>query len=72
MKKKPNFHPLSMLPTILMVSKGQLESSKEQLINMKAVEDKPYVLDDEIINRSLKLYSEQNEDVGVFLEQWRM
>jgi hypothetical protein len=71
MKEKPIFHPLSMLPTILMISEGQLESSKEQLINMKAVEDKPYVLDDEVINRSLKLYNEQNEIVDVFLEQCR-
>jgi len=69
MKKKPNFHPLSMLPTILMVLKGQLEFSKEQRINMKAVANKPYVLDDEIINRFLKLYGEQNEYIGIFLEQ---
>lgn len=69
--KEKIFHPLSMLPTILMISEGQLESSKEQLINMKAIEGKPHVLDDEIINRSLKLYTEQNEIVDVFLEQCR-
>lgn len=71
MKEKQKFHPFSMLPTILMISEGQLESSKEQLINMEAVKDKPHVLDDEIINRSLKLYNEQNEDVNAFLEQCR-
>lgn len=71
MNKQPNFHPLSMLPTILMISEGNLESSKKQLINMKAVEDKPHVLDDEIINRSLKLYNEQNEYIDIFLEQCR-
>ena len=69
--KEKIFHPLSMLPTILMISEGQLESSKEQLINMKAIEGKPHVLDDETINRSLKLYNEQNEIVDVFLEQCR-
>lgn len=71
MKKEQKFHPLSMLPTILMVSEGQLESSKEQLIGMKAVEDKPHVLNDEIINRSLKLYNEQYEIIDAFLEQCR-
>lgn len=61
MKKEQQFHPLSMLPTLLTVSEGQLDSSREQLISMKAVEDKPHVLDDKIINRSLKLYNDQYE-----------
>ncbi len=71
MKKEQQYHPLSMLPTLLNISEGQLESSKEQLINMKAVDGKPHVLDDEIINRSLTLYTEQNEIIDAFLEQCR-
>ena len=74
MKKEPNFQPLSMILTVFMVEKGLLDSSKQQLENIKAVENKPHVLDDEIIKRSLRLYTEQNEDTKVVFEQckrWR-
>jgi hypothetical protein len=46
-----------------------LDSSKEQLINMKGIKGKPYLLSDNEIERCLKLYGEMNEDTPVFLEQ---
>ena len=51
-----------------------LDSSKEQLETMKKAKDRPNILDDKIINRSIKLYTKQNEDSDVFLQQckiWR-
>ena len=35
MKKEPNFQPLSMILTVFMVEKGLLDSSKQQLENLK-------------------------------------
>ena len=73
-KKQPNFYPISKALTILELNRGMLDSSKEQLENMKDAKDKPYVLDDELINRSIKLYTEQNEGSDIFLQQcaiWR-
>jgi hypothetical protein len=67
--KQPTWHPPSMIPTYLKLSLEMLDSSKEQLINLKAVKGKAYMLSDSEINRCLKLYTEMNEDVWVFLEQ---
>ncbi|MFU7501953.1 MAG: hypothetical protein ACE1S7_00390 [Candidatus Tisiphia sp.] len=70
-KQQPIFHPLSMIATISAIVKGMLEASEEQLKNMTTVIDRPHVLDDEIINRSVKLYNKQNTDIEFFLEQCR-
>jgi len=67
--KQPIWHPPSMIPVYLKISLGMLDSSKEQLINLKDVKGKAYLLSDDEINRCLKLYTEMNEDAWVFLEQ---
>jgi hypothetical protein len=59
-KQQPIFHPLSMIATISAIVKGMLEASEEQFKNMTTVIDRSHVLDDEIINRSVNLYNEQN------------
>lgn len=53
-----------MIATISAIVKGMLEASEEQLKNMTTVIDRPHVLDDEIINRSVKLYNKQNTDIA--------
>ncbi|MDP6527968.1 MAG: hypothetical protein QF858_03805 [Candidatus Pacebacteria bacterium] len=67
--KQPIWHPPAMIPIYLKLSLGILGSSKEQLINLKAVKGKAHILSDNEINRCLKLYTEMNEDAWVFLEQ---
>jgi len=68
-KQQPTFHPISKALSILEITHGMLESSKEQLVNMENIKDKPYVLNDELNNRSIKLYTSQNEDLDIFLQQ---
>lgn len=73
-KQEIIFHPITKAVAILEIARGMLDSSKEQLETMEQVKDRPHVLDDAIINRSLKLYPEQNEDADIFLQQcaiWR-
>ena len=67
--KQPIWHPPAMIPIYLELSLGMLGSSKEQLVNLKAVKGKAHILSDNEINRCLKLYTEMNEDAWVFLEQ---
>lgn len=67
--KQPIWHPPAMIPIYLKLSLGMLDSSKEQLVNLKAVKGKAHILSDNEINRCLKLYTEMNEDAWVFLEQ---
>ena len=67
--RKPTWQPPVMIPFFLNLSQEMLDSSKEQLNNMKDVKGKPYLLSDNEIQRCLKLYGEMNEDTPVFLEQ---
>lgn len=69
--QQPTFHSLSMISTISEIVKNMLELSEVQLINMTCVIDKPHILDDEIINRSFKLYNDQNINIELYLEQCR-
>lgn len=74
MKQNANFYGLNMLPIYVEISSGQLDSSKEQLTNLEKAKDKPHILDDETIERIIKLHCSQNEDNWVFFEQckkWR-
>ena len=70
-KNQFNFLPIREALTILELTRNILDDSKEQLKNMKEIKDKPYLLDDVLINRSIKLYTKQNEDSDIFLEQCR-
>ena len=67
----PQWQPISMLPTFTEMIDGMLESSVEQLDNMRAVEDKPHVMDDATMKRIIKPYSEQLEDHWLCEEQFK-
>ena len=72
--EKRNFQPITKALAILEITRGMLDSSRDQLETMQQVKDRPHILDDAIINRSLKLYTAQNEDSDIFLQQcaiWR-
>jgi hypothetical protein len=58
-----NFPPLTMLPILSHAISGALDASKEQLINLLQAEKKPYVLDDDTVNRVIKSYTEQNKTI---------
>jgi hypothetical protein len=41
---------------------------------MRQARENPHILNDELVNRCIALYTQQNEDVGIILEQcalWR-
>jgi hypothetical protein len=46
-----------------------LESAQAQLANLKRAQEKPHVLDNEIIERLLTSYGEQNRLIPIYLEQ---
>lgn len=69
-----NPQPVSMIPVCLHISTGLREASQESLASFIEAQDKPYVLTDDIIERSINLYTEQNEDILDLLKQcdlWR-
>jgi len=72
--KTINYQPITKALSILELTKDMLDASREQLETMQQVKDKPYLLGDALINRSLKSYTAQNEEIDVFLQQcaiWR-
>jgi len=67
--KKLKFQPITLIPLMLEISHEMLESSKEQLNNFLMAKNIPYAFNDQLINRSLKLYREQNHNTAIFLQQ---
>jgi len=57
-----------MIPTLLKMSDGSLDAAKEQLANMQLAQDKPHILDDDFIKRSLTLCRNQKQDSEFFLK----
>lgn len=73
-KKKPNFHPITEARSFLGMIGDMLDESMHQLGNMRQARENPHILNDELVNRCIALYTQQNKDAGVFLEQcalWR-
>jgi len=70
----PSAQPLSMLPTLATIIDEQLANAREQHVSLLDVRDCPEVLDDDLLHRLLRLYSEQLEDLPRYREQlaiWR-
>jgi hypothetical protein len=70
----PNWQPISMLPTIAGIIDGELADAEEHYATLLQARDKPYVLDDATVERSIKLHTEQLDFTWVFREQlghWR-
>ena len=71
---KPQLQPTSMIPVFHETSFGMLDAAKEQLASLKKAEGRAHVLNDEIIERVLKTFTEQTDYIPTFLEQcqqWR-
>lgn len=70
----PHWQPLAALPLIASLIDGELADGQEHHAALLSVRDRPYVLDDATVERSIKLHTEQRDFLGVFAEQlarWR-
>ena len=70
----PHWQPLTALPLIASLIDGELADGQEHHASLLAVRDRPYVLDDATVERTIKLHAEQRDFLGVFAEQlarWR-
>ena len=70
----PHGQPLTALPLIASLIDGELADGQEHQATLLSVRDRPHVLDDAIVERSIKLHTEQRDFLGVFAEQlarWR-
>jgi hypothetical protein len=70
----PNFYPLAHLPMFSSLIDEQLEHDLDQYASLKQAEHRPHVLDDQLVNRIVKLYTEAEDLVWCYREQikrWR-
>ena len=70
----PNWQPLTALPLVASLIDGELADGQEHQATFLSVRDRPYVLDDATVERSIKLHTEKRDFLGVFAEQlasWR-
>ena len=65
----PNWQPLTALPLIASLIDGKLADGQEHHATLLSVRDRPYVLDDATVERSIKLHTEQRDFLWVFAEQ---
>jgi len=67
--QEPQWQPISALPMIVQLIRGTLENTNEQYQTLLAAEDKPHVLNDALVDRVIRLYTVQAEDMTLFEEQ---
>lgn len=62
------------MPLIAYAIDGMTDSAEEQLTNLQEAETRPHVLDDATVDRLIRVYTEQKEDLWLYEEQlarWR-
>lgn len=69
MENQPNWQPIQNLPIIANLIDGQSSDAKEQYVNLLEALNKPHVLNDAIIQRTIHVYTEQLEFIWIFEEQ---
>ena len=70
----PTWQPLAQLPLIAYAIDGMADSAEEQLANLQEAETRPHVLDNATVDRLIRVYTEQQDDLWLYAEQlarWR-
>jgi len=68
-KPEINWQPIESLPLIGSMVDGLLDEAERQHVDLISCRSRPHVLDDYTVDRVLKVYSDQAEDVGLYEEQ---
>jgi len=68
-KLQPNWQPIKNMSMIANLIDSQLIDAKEQYITLSEARNKPYVLNDPIVQRTIKVYTEQLDFTRVFEKQ---
>jgi len=64
-----NWQPIGALRLIASMIDGLLDEVEQQYANLRACRPQPHTLDDYIVARIIKVYTEQAGDVGLYEEQ---
>ena len=69
-RPEPQWQPLSQLPLFSTMVNGMLASAEEQHQLFSEAKEKPHVLDDAIVERATKLYTEQLDTLWLYEQQF--
>ncbi len=70
-RQQPQWQPLSMLPTLGPHIDGMLEADQEQYATLLEAKPKPHVLDNATVDRVIRAFTTQRDDLSLFDEQLR-
>ena len=68
-KPQPNWQPIKNIPMIANLIDSQLTDAKEQYTTLLEARNKPHVLNDSIVQRTINVYTEQLDFTQVFEKQ---
>src|SRR6266700_1327246 len=71
---KPQWQPIEKLSLIASIVDGMLEATTKQYGTLQKAKQKPYSLDDALVNRAVKVYTDQKNDLWVYdkqLNRWK-
>jgi hypothetical protein len=66
---KVNWQPISALPLIGSMIDGLLDEVEQQYGSLHSCRPHPHVLDNYTVDRVIKVYTEQADEVGLYAEQ---
>jgi hypothetical protein len=72
MKRKPIDRPIAYLSLFVTAINGDLSSVREQYKILLPAKDKPSVLDDETVDRIIRLHKEKNEFIDNYQRQFKL
>src|SRR2546423_2240922 len=67
----PQWQPITQLPLIASHIDGMLEIAEGQYHNLQEAQPKPWMLDNDTINRVINAFTTQRDDLWLFDEQLR-
>jgi len=71
-KPQQNFYPIDNIGMFEDLTIAGIENTEENLASFMEAKDKPHVLDDEIVDRGIRLYKNQLEDADCMDKQIAM
>lgn len=71
MNKLFNYRPLTLLPKYLELSQEALSGAKQQIKYLLSCKERPYVLDEQTIQRIIKACNDQLNSVDFYKEQFK-
>jgi hypothetical protein len=69
MSQTPNWQPISQLPLIAHMIDGELEDTQNQYQTLQPAVARPYILDNQIVERLIKVFGERKEFQGIYAEE---